>query len=149
MSTCGVGMGLFKKHPIEVQTVLSLLDETEQQLERAIPPTAGLPSRYSEAFALVKREVLANLDKWKALIDKEKDRPEVCPYVMLMWVAGNHLQSGEHHTYRGLLSPLGLGNDLLRIFDASVDELFKLGALEADAMQGMKETIRARIKGAG
>ena len=144
-----ITVGPLKKRSEEVQAVLNLLDETEQKLERASLPNSDLPSRYSEAFGLVKGEILTNLESWRRLIHNEKDRPEVCVYIMLSTVAGNQLQRCGHYIYRGALDPLGLGNDLLRIFDTSLDQLFRINALEADLMKGMKETIRARIAGAG
>ena len=142
-------MGLFSKHSREAQAVLGLFDEAKQKLEKATPSSSAFPSRYSEAFELVRSEILADLDKWEPLIQNERDRPRVCVYVMISTVARAHVQSGQHHIYRGLLNPMGLGNDLLRILDGSIDEFLKMGAVEADVAEQMKDIVRANIKGAG
>jgi len=142
-------MGLFSKRSREAQAVLGLLDEAKQKLEKATPPSTVFPSRYSEAFELVRSKILANPEGWEPLIQNERDRPRVCLYIMISTVARAHVQNGQYHIYRGMLSLLGLGNDLLRIFDGSIDKLLKMGAVEADVAEQMKDIVRTNIKGAG
>ena len=141
-------MTLFKKRPAEVQAVIALFDEAKQELEKA--SASAFPYRYSEAFDLLKQETMDRLDGWTAFMINTKDRgPRASIYAMISFFARDDLQSGQHHIYRGELNPLGLGNDLLRIMDAAVDELARRGVFEADVAQEMKDTVRENIKVVG
>jgi len=51
--------------------------------------------------------------------------------------------------YRGVLNPLGEGPDLLKLFDAAIDELTKIGALDTKRAKIEKEAIRENMKSVG
>lgn len=59
------------------------------------------------------------------------------------------MESGYYHIYRGVLNPLGIGKDLLSLFDMAVDRLLEEGAISEKEAKTQKSGIRKNIKGVG
>jgi hypothetical protein len=68
---------------------------------------------------------------------------------MIANTSGDMAESGQYHIYRGVLNPMGPGEDLLKIFDSAMDELVKLGDMDEKNAQEQKEAIRKNIQGVG
>jgi len=68
-------------------------------------------------------------------------------YMLIATTAGEHVGSGHYHIYRGLLDEVG--NELLEIFDSTIDELVILGTLKKKEAKEHKETVRENIKEMG
>lgn len=63
--------------------------------------------------------------------------------------AGDHIVSGHYHPHRGVLDPSGPGNEILRLFDAAVDELVQMNAIDPDFAATRKGELRERIGDVG
>lgn len=59
--------------------------------------------------------------------------------------AGDLVESGQFHFNRGVLYPLGPGEELVRIFDAASDKLGILGVAKPEYIQRQKEALRKNI----
>ena len=68
---------------------------------------------------------------------------------MIANTSGDMVESGQYHIYRGVLNPMGPGEDLLNIFDSAMDELVKLGDIDEKNAQVQKEALRKNIQGVG
>lgn len=75
--------------------------------------------------------------------------PREWVYNTIANVAGDFVESGQYHIYRGVLNPMGPGGDLLKLYDSAVEELVKIGALDAEKAEKEKRAIRENIKTVG
>ncbi|MCB9852656.1 MAG: hypothetical protein H6819_06145 [Phycisphaerales bacterium] len=63
--------------------------------------------------------------------------------------AGDHIESGNYHAHRGVLDPIGPGSEILQLFDAAVDELVRMNAIDPDFATAKKDELRNRIRDVG
>lgn len=70
-------------------------------------------------------------------------------YATIANISGDMVESGQYHIYRGVLNPMGPGEDLLKIFDSAIDELVILGDLDKEYAQEQKQEIRKSIQDVG
>lgn len=106
----------------------------------------------SGGFELVKEQVEKSiLSDPKQFIDVVRKGRSVRKYVysMIANVSGDMVESGYYHIYRGVLNPMGPGEDLLRIFDSAMDELVELGDTDKGNAEEQKEAIRKNMKNMG
>ena len=78
---------------------------------------------------------------------KNNISPKRTAYSWINNDSGDILESGEYHIYRGTLNQTG--DELLKIFDISTDELVKLGDMDKEKAYKQKENIRENIKSIG
>jgi hypothetical protein len=125
--------------PKEVKAALGILDEASCTFD-------------NEAFQLVRSHIekiiLTKPDEFVNLIQNGMS-PRQWVYTTIANIAGDLVESGNYHMYRGVINPMGLGNDLLKLFDAAIDELTKIGALGAKKAKTEKAAIRENIKSVG
>ena len=125
--------------PKEVKAALGVLDEASYTFD-------------SVGFQLVREHIekiiLSQPDKYVDVIQKGMT-PRQWVYITIANIAGDLVESGNYHIYRGVLNPLGLGNDLLKLFDAAIDQLTQIGALDAKDAKKQKATLRDNIKSVG
>jgi len=146
-------MAMFHKRPKEVQEALDTLDEACEKLRH--PPHDGhaLPCLYDEAFQMVREfiecMVLANEERFARAIAQEGVTVRQWVYGAIAKRAGDLVESGEFHFYRGALDPMRPGEDLLRLFDAASDELVKMGLVDSEFAEEQKAAIRNNIRTAG
>ena len=122
--------------PKEAKIAISILDEMALTDETV-------------AFRLV-REVVEKMIRSHAQdfadIIRKGASPRAWVYSAVSNIAGDMVSSGEFHVYRGYLNPMGPGEDLLCLYDKTVDELIKMGhvdaAYAAKQKQGLRESIR-------
>lgn len=123
----------------EVKAALGILDEASYKFD-------------NEAFRIVRKPIektiLAKSHKFVNVIQNGVS-PREWTYTAIAEVAGDLLGSGSYHIYRGVLNPLGPGNDLLKLFNAAIDELTKIGALDIKEAKAAKNAIRDNIKSVG
>jgi hypothetical protein len=134
-------MGLLGKifPSLEVKAVRGVLDETAERFQ-------------SQAFHLVRGEIEKYIDKYqKEIITSVKSgiSPRQIIYAAIANIAGDQLESGQHHLYRGILNPLGVGADLLQLYDTAIDELVLIKALDAPRGQEEKAAIRKNMRDVG
>ena len=123
--------------PKEVRAALGILDEASLTFDSA-------------AFEMVKSEIedwLLSAEFLKVIQKGPSARQ--CVYAAISISARHHVQSGQYHIYRGILNPLGPGEDLLRMFDAAVNELVRLGSIEPGNAQEQKSATRENIRHVG
>ena len=123
----------------EVKAMLGVLDEADQKFDCHI-------------FQTIKSQIeQAVLSDPNAVTVKIQDglSPRQAVYSMIANTAGDLAESGNYHVYRGVLNPLTGGEDLLRIFDASVDEMVQCGAVDSDYATEQKAGVRENIKSVG
>ena len=70
-------------------------------------------------------------------------------YIAIANIAGDHVESGQDHLYRGIFNPLGLDGDFLRLFDAAIDKLVQSSTIDNTTAEVQKAGIREKIKSAG
>ncbi len=128
---------LFSKK--EVKEAIEILEEAHQKFG-------------SRGFDLVKEYVeKLILSDNKQFIDAIRKGHSARKYVysMIANVSGDMVESGHYHIYRGVLNPMGPGEDLLKIFDSAMDELVKLGDTDKQNAEKQKEAVRENIQNVG
>lgn len=106
----------------------------------------------SGGFDLVKEHVEKSiLSDTQQFIDVVRKGRSVRKYVysMIANVSGDMVESGHYHIYRGVLNPMGPGEDLLKIFDSAMDELVELGDTDKKNAEEQKEAVRKNMENMG
>jgi len=123
----------------EVKAVIGVLDEVSNIFDSA-------------AFEMVKsnaeRALLSDSKGITTALRQEGISPQQIVYALLSNIAGDHLETGQHHIYRGVLDPF-IGEDLLLIFDYAVDQMRQIGVIDEEKASEQKATIRECIKQVG
>jgi hypothetical protein len=114
----------------EVRAARGVLEELSYQLEQK--QTSFIESAM---FQTVKSKIQADLrvngEAITGVIRRSGGRtPREWVYAQIGNVAGDLLESGQYHFYRGCLNDEGLA--LRKLFDWSNDELIKMGAIDPD-----------------
>ena len=125
--------------PKEVRIVINVLNELSMELD-------------SEACRKIRGEIEKSiLGDYKNVVSQVKDGASASQliYFSIANIAGDYVESGNYHIYRGVLNPLGMGNDLLSLFDIAVDRLLEEGAISEKEAKTQKTGIRRNIKGVG
>ena len=125
--------------PKEVRITLNILDEVG--LEFDCEAFRMLKTRIEDAFLRDYNQVVSGV--------KEGISPRQQVYTAIANLAGDYVESGEYHLYRGWLNPFGPGEDLLRLFDASVDKLVQMRACSVKEAKAQKAGVREGIKTVG
>ena len=125
----------------EVKALLGVLDEADQRFD-------------CRAFEMIKNQIeQAVLSLPDGFADKVRNglSPRQCIYSMIANIASELLASGKFHLWPGSLNPMPFsgGLDLLRIFDASVDVMVQIGAVDNDYAAAHKARLRETIKNEG
>jgi len=123
----------------EVKEALGILEEASKEFG-------------SGGFDLVKEYVEKSiLSDTKQFLDVVRKGRSVRKYVysMIANTSGDLAESGHYHIYRGVLNPMGPGEDLLKIFDAAMDELVRLGDTDAENAEKEKAAVRKNIETMG
>ena len=125
--------------PKEVKIALNVLDELSLEFN-------------SEAFKIVRNRVEdAIIRNCKNIVNQVKDgaTPRELVYFSIANIAGDYIESGDYHIYRGVLNTLGPGPDFLILFDAAVDRLVEIGSVDKKEAEEQKTGIRENIKSVG
>ena len=114
-------MGLLKRifAPKEVRIALNVLDELSFELDSVA---------FKEMRSQIKKGIFSD---YKNIVSQVKDRESARQliYFAIVNIAGEYIESGYYHIYRGVLNPLG--DDFLSLFDMSVKRLLEVGAITA------------------
>ena len=123
----------------EVKEALGILEEASQKFG-------------SGGFDLVKQHVeksiLSDTEQFMDVVRKGRSVRKYV-YSMIANVSGDMVESGHYHIYRGILNPMGPGEDLLKIFDSAMDELVKLGDTDKKNADEQKEAVRKNMANMG
>lgn len=123
----------------EVKEAIGILEEASQKFG-------------SGGFNLVKENVEQSIfSDTKQFIDVVRKGRAVRKYIysMIANVSGDMVESGHYHIYRGVLNPMGPGEDLLKIFDSAMDELVELGETDTKNAEEQKEAVRNNMQNMG
>ena len=66
-------------------------------------------------------------------------------YSLITYISVNLVSSGQYHIYRGVLSPMGPGEDLWKILDSALDELVAIGDISKEEAAEQKLVGRKYI----
>jgi len=123
---------------LEVKEALNILEEAEV--------------KFSKDFDLVREQVEKviheNTDQFLEVVRKGRSVRKYV-YSTIANISGDMVESGQYHLYRGVLNPMGPGQNLLEIFDSAMDELVKLGDTDKENAEVQKKALRENIKSAG
>jgi len=150
-------MSFFKKinAPKEVQALLGVLDEIACRRVGQTGISIPIANTWhdSEAFQIVRNHIenlILARPEWSARIIQEQGiSPRQWVWQGVANFAGDLVESGQYHIYRGALNPMGPGEDLVQLFDMAVDELTRMGVLQPDYAEKQKAGLRENIRTVG
>ncbi len=125
--------------PKEISKVLEILGEVEVKF-------------VSRGFLLVKKHIkeIMRMAPDSVLVGiNSSSSPYEWVYSTISNMAGDLVESGCYHLYRGVINPTGPGEDLIKLFDHAVDELAKLGCVDEENARTQKNALRENIKSVG
>jgi hypothetical protein len=134
------GAGLRQHSLSEVREAALILDELEGSFDS---------HAYRMVRAEIERTLLAAPDLLLTALEQNGKTVRQCILTRVANVAGDYVESGQFHIWRGALNPLGPGEDLLKLHDAIADDLSRLGAEELEVVQRTKTAIRERVMEVG
>jgi hypothetical protein len=135
------GMKFIKKAfaPKEVKAAVGVLEEFTCRFQ-------------NNAFELVRGEIENTIftdvdDLVRALRDSDGKSPREWVLCQIVNIAGDWAESGRFHIFRGLLNQIG--EDLLKVYDAGIDELVQMKAMNPNLGTKEKGALRRNIRGVG
>ncbi|MBA7589255.1 hypothetical protein ES708_31336 [subsurface metagenome] len=138
--------------PKEVKIALGMLDVAEYDFyNRDCQSTRGHIER-NGVFQLVRGHIEKILFAHSNVFS-EKIRQGASPrhwvYRTIANVAGDLVESGNYHIYRGVLNSMEPGEELVEIFDMAVDKLVEMRVLDTEQAKKEKGELRENIKSIG
>ena len=79
-------------------------------------------------------------------IIKQGETPRQWMYSTISNIAGDLVESGNYHIYRGVINPMGTGNELLKIFNKAIDKLVEMKVLDSERAEKEKGALQENIK---
>lgn len=125
--------------PKEVRAAIGVLDELESQFD-------------CDAFRIIRRQIeqmiLARPYEFAGVV---RGGMTARQWILgtVSNIAGDHAESGQYHAYRGMLNPMGPGEDFLKIYDATVDEGVRMGFVDKEFAEKQKAGLRDKIRTVG
>lgn len=129
----------------EVRAALAILDEASYMFDHHHGYLSGA---YQLVRDIIEQVILDNPSEFTQVIRNGKS-PREYIYSDIANTAGDLLESGQYHIRRGHLNPIGPGEDLWRLFNAALDELVRIGAIEPKVADEEKAAILKNIGDAG
>jgi len=115
---------------------------------RAMKEAENVLNNYS--FYIIKNVILKNIyNNPKKVSENLKKSSSTIEWVysIISNISGDYVESGHYHMYRGMLN--SQGQDLLKLFDDSTDELLKMGAIDETFAKEQKNMVRLNIRHVG
>lgn len=137
-----------KLAPKEVKIALNVFDELRLSLQTASFNTGRSMDAFDLLCRRIEEEFIGDYSIVTSMVEKGVS-PRQQVYFAIANLAGDYLESGNYHIYRGTLNPMGIGNDILRLFDMSIDNLLKESAINQEEAKAQKSEIREIIKNVG
>lgn len=136
----------------EVKTALDILDKADREFcSRDYHSTRGHIER-NRVFQLIRGHIekilFAHSDEFSEKI-RQGASPRNWVYRTIANIAGDLVESGNYHIYRGVLNPLEPGEELVEIFDMAVDKLVEMKVLDTEQAKKEKGALRENIKSVG
>lgn len=125
--------------PSEVKEALGILDE--------------LATRFDpEAFRLVRAQVERGFRRYPREFVSMVGQGTPVRQIVLQAVsnmAGDLAESGDYHIYRGVLDPMGPGEELVKIYDSTTQELVRMGVVDPAYAETQGQGLRRNIASVG
>ena len=138
--------------PKEVKIALDILGEAEREFcNRDYQLTRGHIERnkvFQLVRGLIEKILFAHSDKFIEKI-RQGASPHHWVYRTIANIAGDLVESGNYHIYRGVLNPMESGEELVEIFDMAVDKLVEMRVLDTEQAKKEKGALRENIKSVG
>lgn len=125
--------------PKEIKIALNILNEVELEFR-------------GDGFQLVKGHIKKSIFSYPdefAIDIRQLKSPREWVYGMIVNVAGDFAESGNYHLYRGIINPMGPGNELLKIYYTFIDRLVEMKVMDSERAEKEKSTLRSNIKFSG
>jgi len=122
----------------EVKEIMEILDEIENKFG----------TDFDVVREYVERGLDTNKEQFLELVQKSGSVHKYV-YTVIANISGDMVESGQYHIYRGVLNPMGPGENLLKIFDFAMDELVKVSETNKEHAEAQKKAIRENIKNVG
>ncbi len=107
----------------------------------------------ADAFDLVSKPIRTALTKnpqgLSRILQDGQGTARDWVFAQISNIAGDHLESGHFHIYRGVLSTVGPGPALLKIFDRCNDILVESGHIDQEYCSEQKRMLRKNMKEMG
>ena len=140
----------------EIRLVLNVMDEFEFMIKNndddsdvdVENPASDLTRTYKMVKEHAKQTVLKDSSNIIKILEEGRS-PRGLAYTLIAKWAERLVASGEFHIYRGRLSPLGPGKDLLRIFDLALRELESVGEISTTDAKEYKSIVLEEIAEVG
>lgn len=127
--------------PQEVKAALGALEEAAYRFQF---------DAFQMVRTVIEKSLFSNPDAFVRAIRESGGRtPREWVYSQIGNIAGDMLESGQFHIYRGVLNPIGPGEDLLKMFDVTYDELLQMKAVTPEYATSQKDALRECIRGVG
>ena len=123
----------------EVKEALGILDEASQKFG-----SGG----FDLVRGYVEKSILSDTEQFMDIVGKGRSVRKYV-YSMIANTSGDMVESGQYHIYRGILNPMGPGEDLLKIFDSAMDELVRLGDTDKENAEEQKKAVRKNMQNMG
>jgi hypothetical protein len=123
----------------EVKEAIGILEEASQEF--------GIGG-FDLVKEYVEKSILSNTNQFIDVVQKGRSVRKYV-YSMIANISGDMVESGQYHIYRGVLNPIGPGEDLLKIFDVAMAELVRLGDTDVENANKQKAAVRENIKTVG
>ena len=157
LGTIGVTFGVIMLIAAILQITIAFTGEirksfSKKEIKEALGVLEEAGHKFGGGFDLVKNYVEESiLSDIQQFIDIVRKGQSVRKYVYsaIANISGDMVESGQYHIYRGVLNPLGPGEDLLKIFESAIDELVRLGDMDERTAQEHKEGIHKNIQEVG
>ena len=135
-------MGLITKifPPKEVKAAIGILDEINLKFNN---------KGFKMVRNYIEKAIFSNPKKFVEIMQSENESPREWIYMKIANIAGDLVESGQYHIYRGILNPQGPGSHLLQLYDMAVDEIVKMGKLDIEKAKQEKKALRKNIENVG
>jgi len=138
--------------PKEVKIALDILDGAEREFcNRDYQLTRGHIERnkvFQLVRSLIEKILFAHSDEFSEKIQQGAS-PRHWVYRTIANIAGDLVESGNYHIYRGVINPMEPGEELVEIFDMAVDKLVEMRVLDTEQAKKEKGALRENIKSVG
>lgn len=138
--------------PKEVKIALDILDEAECEFRnRDYQLTRGHIERnkvFKLVRSLIEKILFAHSDEFSEKIQQGAS-PRHWVYRTIANIAGDLVESGNYHIYKGVINPMEPGEELVEIFDMAVDKLVEMRVLDTEQAKKEKGALRENIKSVG
>jgi len=103
---------------------------------------------FSSIKSIIHEAISAEPNQFKNAIRVSKSLHQYV-YTLIANIAGDEVESGRHHLYRGVLNPLGLGKEYLHIYKSCLNELVSLNAIDNVQAEEELNALLQNIKTVG